>query len=60
MNCLTQQSKDIVQLSLHMDKQVQEKLIQWQEKKKYSIVKFIKQIKDKVLFLEQFNSYGRR
>ena len=60
MNCLTQQSKDIVQLSLRMDKLVQEKLIQWQEKKKYSIVKFIKQIKDKVLFLEQFNSYGRR
>ena len=60
MNCFTQQSKDIVQLSLRMDKLVQEKLIQWQEKKKYSIVKFIKQIKDKVLFLEQFNSYGRR
>lgn len=55
-----QQSKDIAQPFLRMDKLAQEKLIQWQEKKKYLIVKYIKQIKDKVLYLGQYNSYGKK
>jgi hypothetical protein len=45
---------------LLMDKRDQAKLIQWQENNSYLQKMFIKAIKDKVLFLEQFSSYGRK
>jgi hypothetical protein len=52
--------KDIVLQFLLMDKQDQAKLILWQENNSYLQEMFIKVIKGKALFLEQFSSYGKK
>lgn len=51
---------DIVRLFLHMVRQVQEKLTQWQENNKYSIDKYTNQILVKVLSQELYNNYGKK
>lgn len=60
MNLLMQQFKDIVPLFLLMDKRVLEKPIQWQANRKFLAETFINLIKEKELFLGQFNNYGRK
>jgi hypothetical protein len=60
ISLLTQQLMDIVQLFLHMDKQVLEKLIQWQANRKYFRDKFISQMIEKALFLVRFNNFGKK
>ncbi len=51
---------DIVLLFLHMARQVQEKLIQWQENSKYLIDKYINQILVKVSFQELYSNFGKK
>jgi hypothetical protein len=60
MNLLMQPFKDIVPLFLLMDKQVLEKPIQWQANRKFLVETFINPIKEKELFPEQFNNYGKK
>lgn len=54
------QFKDTVRRSLHMDKRDLVKLTQWLENKSYLQEMYIKAIRDKELYLEQFNSCGKR
>jgi len=59
-NLLMLRSMVIVQQYSPMDRQAQEKHIQWQEKIKYLRDKFISKMKEKVLSLEQYNNYGKK
>jgi|688.fasta_scaffold641788_1 hypothetical protein len=52
--------KDIVPQFLHMDKRVQVKLIRWLAKSNCLPETYIKVMKDKELYQEQFNNYGRK
>jgi hypothetical protein len=55
-----QQYKGIVPQFLHMGKLVQVRLIQWLVKSNCSRGMFIKVMKGKELYQEQFNNYGRK
>lgn len=52
--------KDTVQQYLHMGRQVQGKLTRWLVSNNYSLVTYIKVIKDRVSFPVRFSSYGRK
>lgn len=60
MNFLMQPLMDIVQLSSHMDRLVQERPIRWLEKIKFLREKSTSKTKDRGSFLEQFRNCGRR
>jgi hypothetical protein len=52
--------KDIVPQFLHMDKLAQVRLIRWLAKNNYLREMYIKVMKDKELYQEQFNNYGKK